>query len=104
MSISVKQLREMIAGLSDEALVGLATHLRDSVDELTYVELKGVYVGDDGIPHIAVEVSMLDEDDDDFDDEDDDSEPVGSCDRCGVNLYKDDDEDLCNQCSWEIGQ
>ncbi|OQW35855.1 MAG: hypothetical protein A4E20_08930 [Nitrospira sp. SG-bin2] len=32
------------------------------------------------------------------------SEPVGSCERCGVNLYKDDDEELCDQCLWHAKQ
>lgn len=40
---------------------------------------------------------------DDYPDEDWDSssEPVGSCDECGTNLYADDEWDgLCNQCAW----
>jgi hypothetical protein len=32
--------------------------------------------------------------------DDDYSEPVGSCENCGTNLYEDDDEDLCDQCLW----
>ena len=31
----------------------------------------------------------------------DPSEPIGSCDECGCNLYPDDEWDgLCNQCAW----
>jgi hypothetical protein len=33
-------------------------------------------------------------------DDDDGMEPVGSCEECGVNLYKDDDPELCEQCLW----
>jgi DNA-directed RNA polymerase subunit RPC12/RpoP len=38
--------------------------------------------------------------DDDY--EDDDSEPVGSCDRCGVNIYRDEDDGsgLCDLCQF----
>ena len=38
----------------------------------------------------------------DFMDSGDDeaSEPVGSCDDCGTNLYEDDDPELCDQCLW----
>ena len=46
-------------------------------------------------------MSESDYDCDDFDgepDDDDYGEPVGSCDNCGVNLYHDDDEYLCDQC------
>lgn len=32
--------------------------------------------------------------------EDDYSEPVGSCENCGTNLYEDDDSELCDQCLW----
>lgn len=32
------------------------------------------------------------------------SEPVGSCEWCGTNLYEDDDEDLCGQCAWHAAQ
>lgn len=44
--------------------------------------------------------------DDDYDDEWDDDEveldddPVGSCQRCGTNLYVEDDVDFCDQCLW----
>lgn len=31
-------------------------------------------------------------------------EPVGSCERCGCNLYEDDDEELCDQCLWWASQ
>jgi hypothetical protein len=34
----------------------------------------------------------------------DDDEPVGSCDECGVDLYADDDEELCEQCLWAATQ
>jgi hypothetical protein len=27
-------------------------------------------------------------------------EPVGSCEECGVNLYEDDDDYLCDWCLW----
>ncbi len=38
--------------------------------------------------------------DDDFDD---DGEPVGSCMRCGANIYPDDwSETLCSYCSWAL--
>jgi hypothetical protein len=40
----------------------------------------------------------------DFGDEDYFSEPVGSCEWCGVNLYPDDDPDLCDQCAWHAAQ
>ena len=48
----------------------------------------------------------FDYDDDDWFDDDDDwcgddySEPIGSCEDCGTNLYPDDDIDLCDQCLW----
>lgn len=29
-------------------------------------------------------------------------EPIGSCDRCGCNLYEEDDDCLCAQCEWAI--
>jgi hypothetical protein len=32
--------------------------------------------------------------------EDDYSEPVGSCENCGTNLYEEDDPELCDQCLW----
>lgn len=35
-----------------------------------------------------------------LDHDDDYSEPVGSCEWCGTNLYEDDDEELCDQCLW----
>jgi hypothetical protein len=35
---------------------------------------------------------------------DDPNEPVGSCDWCGVNLYADDDDELCDQCLWSSEQ
>lgn len=35
-----------------------------------------------------------------FDGELDDDQPVGSCELCGVNLYEDDDDELCDQCLW----
>jgi hypothetical protein len=33
-------------------------------------------------------------------DDDDGMEPVGSCEECGVNLYEDDDDCLCDWCLW----
>jgi hypothetical protein len=32
-------------------------------------------------------------------------EPVDSCDRCGVNIYEDEDDGsgLCDQCRWREG-
>lgn len=46
----------------------------------------------------------LDYDPDELDFEDR-SEPIGSCDECGTNLYEDDcwevgGYELCNQCAW----
>jgi hypothetical protein len=43
---------------------------------------------------------------DDFNDEfgDDHSEPTGSCDECGTNLYDDGDGGLCDQCAWRSEQ
>lgn len=41
------------------------------------------------------------DDDDDFDCFDD-FEPIGSCERCGCNLYWYDEDDVCDQCSWSI--
>lgn len=42
--------------------------------------------------------------DEDFDDhdwrEEDDWEPVGSCENCGGNVYPNDEDGLCDQCSW----
>lgn len=35
--------------------------------------------------------------------EDDNSEPCGSCEECGTNLYPDDDGELCDQCLWRSG-
>lgn len=37
-----------------------------------------------------------DEDDDDY------SEPIGSCEQCGVNLYQEDDLEYCDQCLWRL--
>jgi hypothetical protein len=36
------------------------------------------------------------------DDDEDYSEPIGSCDNCGVNIYEDDREwgGLCDSCAW----
>ncbi len=31
---------------------------------------------------------------------DDDAEPIGSCENCGLDLYADDDDDLCAECDW----
>ena len=31
---------------------------------------------------------------------DEDNEPVGSCDNCGTNLYRTDDDYFCDQCLW----
>lgn len=41
-------------------------------------------------------------DDDEWDDDDSwDDEPIGSCDECEANLYRDDSYDgLCSQCAW----
>lgn len=38
-------------------------------------------------------------------DDEDDGEPIGSCDNCGTNLYRDDTyihhgDELCGQCFW----
>ena len=44
------------------------------------------------------------EDDYDFYGDDDYSEPVGSCEWCGTNLYEDEDEFLCDQCLWHAEQ
>ncbi len=40
-----------------------------------------------------------------FDPVEDVSEPFGSCDWCGTNLYRDDEWDgLCDQCAWHAQQ
>lgn len=36
------------------------------------------------------------------DSDDDYSEPVGSCEQCGVNLYEEDDDEYCDQCLWRL--
>ncbi len=42
---------------------------------------------------------------DGFEPDDGYTEPVGSCDECGCNLYQDDEWDgLCNQCAWYAAQ
>jgi hypothetical protein len=33
---------------------------------------------------------------------DDVSEPIGSCENCGTNLYDDDDPEYCGQCLWAM--
>ena len=48
---------------------------------------------------------MVDDDYYEIGDDGDYSEPIGSCDECGTNLYDDDvwvffGEDLCGQCYW----
>ena len=48
--------------------------------------------------------SALDDDFDGYYPEEEYSEPVGSCEWCGVNLYEDDDPDLCEQCAWSAAQ
>lgn len=54
---------------------------------------------------------MNDEDDYDYDPDDDHgiNEPIGSCEECKCDLYKDDcyidhDEELCGQCYWRRTQ
>ncbi len=47
---------------------------------------------------------ICDPDWEEFDD-DDDGEPIGSCDKCGTNLYRDDcyivdGLEVCGQCYW----
>lgn len=44
------------------------------------------------------EVCNMQTDFDHDEDYEDDNEPCGSCDNCGVNLYPDDDPELCDQC------
>lgn len=39
-----------------------------------------------------------------YDPDDDYNDPVGSCENCGVNLYPDDDVELCDQCLWYLEQ
>lgn len=36
------------------------------------------------------------------DDYEGDTEPIGSCDNCGTNLYSHDDDFLCDQCLWHV--